>query len=103
MPNEWYVSFHGGEEKVTLNNIHVYSTDGKRLRKALNKKSLPAGIFRRVGKARSVQLHYSGNWPMPRRKSRTRPRRCSTDHPRAVRQNCALQNRTLAAREGCSR
>ena len=44
MPKEWYVSFHGGEEESALNNIHVYSTDGKRLRKALNKKSLPAGI-----------------------------------------------------------
>ncbi len=44
MPKEWYVSFHGGEEESTLNNIHVYSTEGKRLRKALNKKSLPAGI-----------------------------------------------------------
>src|SRR4029453_11360273 len=43
MPKEWYVSFHGGEEESTLNNIHVYSTDGKRLRKALNKKGLPAG------------------------------------------------------------
>jgi len=40
MPKEWYVSFHGGEEKTSLNNIHVYSTDGKKLRKALNKKSL---------------------------------------------------------------
>jgi hypothetical protein len=44
MPKEWYVSFHGGEEESALNNIHVYSTDGKRLRKALNKKSLPAGL-----------------------------------------------------------
>lgn len=44
MPKEWYVSFHGGEEESSLNNIHVYSTDGQRLRKALNKKSLPAGI-----------------------------------------------------------
>ena len=44
MPKEWYVSFHGGEEKYSLNNIHVYSTDGKRLRKALNKKSVPEGI-----------------------------------------------------------
>jgi DNA-binding beta-propeller fold protein YncE len=43
MPKEWYVSFHGGEEKASLNNIHVYSTDGKELRKALNKKSLPEG------------------------------------------------------------
>ena len=44
MPKEWYISFHGGEEKVSLNNIHVYSTEGKKLRKALNKKSLPAGV-----------------------------------------------------------
>ncbi len=44
MPKEWYVSFHGGEEKTTLNNIHVYSTDGKELRKALNKKSLTEGV-----------------------------------------------------------
>jgi hypothetical protein len=44
MANEWYVSFHGGEEKASLNNIHVYSPDGKELRKALNKKSVPASI-----------------------------------------------------------
>src|SRR6267154_4613561 len=44
MPKEWYISFHGGEEESALNNIHVYSTDGERLRKALNKKSLPPGI-----------------------------------------------------------
>jgi DNA-binding beta-propeller fold protein YncE len=47
MPKEWYVSFHGGEEKTSLNNIHVYSTDGKELRKALNKKSLPEGVVLR--------------------------------------------------------
>jgi glucose/arabinose dehydrogenase len=44
MPKEWYVSFHGGEEQSSLNNIHVYSADGTRLRKALNKKSLPTDI-----------------------------------------------------------
>jgi hypothetical protein len=44
MANEWYVSFHGGEEKATLNNIHVYATEGTKLRKALNKESLPEGI-----------------------------------------------------------
>jgi DNA-binding beta-propeller fold protein YncE len=44
MPKEWYISFHGGDEKISLNNIHVYSTDGKKLRKALNKKSIPSGI-----------------------------------------------------------
>src|SRR5436305_13156509 len=44
MPKEWYISFHGGDEKTSLNNIHVYSTDGKELRKALNKKSLDSGV-----------------------------------------------------------
>jgi len=44
MPKEWYVSFHGGEEKTSLNNIHVYSTDGEKLRKALDKKSLAEGV-----------------------------------------------------------
>jgi len=44
MPKEWYISFHGGDENVSLNNIHVYSADGKELRKALNKKSLDADV-----------------------------------------------------------
>jgi hypothetical protein len=44
MPKEWYISFHGGEEKASLNNIHVYSNDGTELRKALNKKSLADGV-----------------------------------------------------------
>lgn len=44
MPKEWYISFHGGDEKASFNNIHVYSTDGKELRKALNKKTIPEGV-----------------------------------------------------------
>ncbi|PYJ24033.1 MAG: hypothetical protein DME99_00855 [Verrucomicrobia bacterium] len=44
MPKEWYISFHGGDEKTSFNNIHVYSTNGKELRKALNKKSIPESI-----------------------------------------------------------
>jgi len=44
MTSEWYVSFHGGDERETLNNIHVYSSDGRELRKALNTKSLAAGV-----------------------------------------------------------
>lgn len=44
MASEWYVSFHGGHEEKTLNNIHVYSTDGNEVRKALNKKSVAAGV-----------------------------------------------------------
>jgi DNA-binding beta-propeller fold protein YncE len=44
MASEWYVSFHGGDEKDSLNNIHVYSNDGREVRKALNTKSLAAGV-----------------------------------------------------------
>jgi hypothetical protein len=44
MLNEWYISFHGGDEKESLNNIHVYSSDGHQVRKALNIKSLAAGV-----------------------------------------------------------
>jgi len=44
MPKEWYISFHGGDEKASFNNIHVYSADGKELRKALSKKSIPEGV-----------------------------------------------------------
>ena len=45
-PGAWFARrvIHGGEEKASLNNIHVYSTDGTKLRKALNKESLPEGI-----------------------------------------------------------
>jgi hypothetical protein len=44
MHNEWYITFHGGAEATTLNNIHVFSSEGRHLRKALKKDSLPAGI-----------------------------------------------------------
>jgi hypothetical protein len=44
MPNEWYLSFHGGDEKESLNNIHVYSSDWHEVGKALNTKSLAAGV-----------------------------------------------------------
>lgn len=44
MKKEWYISFHGGDEPTTLNNIHVYSPAGQWLRKALNKNSLPPNI-----------------------------------------------------------
>jgi len=44
MPKEWYISFHGGEEKSALNNIHVYSAEGEKLRKALNKKSVTGDV-----------------------------------------------------------
>jgi hypothetical protein len=44
MPKEWYISFHGGEETSSFNNIHVYSTEGKELRKALNKNSVAGGV-----------------------------------------------------------
>ena len=44
MKSEWYISFHGGDEAATLNNIHVFSTNGVFLRKALKKDSLPASV-----------------------------------------------------------
>ena len=44
MKKEWYLTFHGGDERTTLNNIHVYSLDGQWLRKALNKNSLPQTV-----------------------------------------------------------
>lgn len=44
MHYEWYLTFHGGEGRSDLNNIHVYSAKGKKLRKALDRASLPADI-----------------------------------------------------------
>ena len=37
MKREWYLSFHGGTGSDDLNNIHVYSADGKKVRKALDR------------------------------------------------------------------
>jgi DNA-binding beta-propeller fold protein YncE len=39
--NVWYLSFHGGTDHNSRNNIHVYSETGEELRKALNRNSLP--------------------------------------------------------------
>jgi hypothetical protein len=44
MKTEWYISFHGGGERRELNNIHVYSIGGRKLRKALDTDSLPANV-----------------------------------------------------------
>jgi hypothetical protein len=44
MTSEWYVSFHGGDEGESLNNIHVYSSDGHGVRKALNSHDLPENV-----------------------------------------------------------
>lgn len=44
MNREWYLTFHGGDGRSDLNNIHVFSTDGKKLRKALDRSSLPATV-----------------------------------------------------------
>lgn len=41
---EWYISFHGGAGAGDLNNLHVYSSDGKKLRKALDRDHLPAEV-----------------------------------------------------------
>lgn len=42
--NVWYISFHGGDEPNSLNSIHVYGADGRELRKALNRDSLPPDV-----------------------------------------------------------
>ena len=44
MKLEWYISFHGGAESGALNNIHVHSPEGRKLRKALNQDSLPPTV-----------------------------------------------------------
>jgi DNA-binding beta-propeller fold protein YncE len=38
--NLWYISFHGGEEKHSRNNIHIYSETGDELGKALSRRSM---------------------------------------------------------------
>ena len=42
--SEWYISFHGGTDNNEFNNIHVYSNDGRELRKALDRDHLPPGV-----------------------------------------------------------
>lgn len=44
MNREWYLTFHGGEGRSDLNSIHVYSADGRKLRKALDRASLPSDV-----------------------------------------------------------
>lgn len=44
MNHEWYLTFHGGDGRSDLNSIHVYSTKGKKFRKALDRSSLPADL-----------------------------------------------------------
>ncbi len=39
--NFWYLSFHGGTDRNSRNNIYVYSETGEELGKALNRRSLP--------------------------------------------------------------
>ena len=40
----WYVTFHGGDAKHALNNIHAYTRDGAEIGTALAKQSLPKGV-----------------------------------------------------------
>ena len=44
MKKEWYLTFHGGAASSDLNNIHVFSAGGEKLRKALDTDSLPRGL-----------------------------------------------------------
>jgi DNA-binding beta-propeller fold protein YncE len=40
----WYITFHGGDDPDTWNNIHVFDLDGKPVGKALDTHSLPEGL-----------------------------------------------------------
>jgi len=40
----WYVSFHGGDDRRSLNNIHVYAADGKPLGTALAGRAMPRHV-----------------------------------------------------------
>lgn len=40
----WYVTFHGGDAKHALNNIHAYTLDGAEIGTALAKHTLPKGV-----------------------------------------------------------
>ena len=42
--NAWYITFHGGEGRQDVNNIHVFSETGQELRKALDHRSLPSNV-----------------------------------------------------------
>jgi hypothetical protein len=42
--NAWYITFHGGEGRQDLNNIHVFSETGQELRKALDHSTLPSNV-----------------------------------------------------------
>ncbi len=44
MKREWYLTFHGGEGRSDLNSIHVYSAKGRKVRKALDRASLPETV-----------------------------------------------------------
>lgn len=44
MNREWYLTFHGGEDRSDLNSIHAYAADGKKRGKALDRSSLPANV-----------------------------------------------------------
>jgi hypothetical protein len=44
MNRDWYLTFHGGAERSDLNSIHVYSADGRKVGKALDRGSLPATV-----------------------------------------------------------
>ncbi len=44
MKTEWYLTFHGGADRGDRNNLHVYDLDGRHLRKALDRDSLPPTV-----------------------------------------------------------
>ena len=44
MKRRWYLTFHGGADRSDLNSVHVYSSDGEHVGKALDRASLPEDL-----------------------------------------------------------
>lgn len=44
MTHQWYLTFHGGAERSDINSIHAYDVGGRKIGKALDRRSLPANL-----------------------------------------------------------
>ncbi|HYJ12379.1 MAG TPA: hypothetical protein VEW66_02230, partial [Thermomicrobiales bacterium] len=62
----WLISFHGGEGRIGLNNLHAYDTAGTPLGKVLDTKSLPDEVHLRELRGfvfdRHGDLYVSNAW-----------------------------------------
>ena len=44
MKRRWHLTFHGGADRSDLNSVHVYSSEGQHVGKALDRASLPEDL-----------------------------------------------------------